>query len=372
MKQVTSVSLIGVSLALIIAACQSAPTDLGNDAENSANSGKSQQRFFTIANPAIAYIDTTVIGNGSHRAYYNTIKVMDADGSNKKIVYTGPSIGSTVATPVALTPGGLPSWASTGSGTQSSPWRMAFTEHPSNSSYTGTWSIKALDVYVNSSGVPIGSNVQTVTSFSDGRYPKGAAWRPGYNEIAFTSVRDRTSGGGTAYGEIYITDLSGNVSRLYPASGDPSATYATTWPAWSPTGDTLAFALQNTSGDGGSCTIILIKRDGTFLGTYLSSGGFYLIDGIDWSRNGTIAFAAQIATAYNTNGTPVLSSRAIYTLDPSTGTTTQQFVGGQPSYSFDALQFAYLGNGEISKRNVGASSYTTLSAGLYCSRPSWR
>lgn len=360
--------LAAAVLSALLISCQRDPGIL------EAEPGLAPTKGATAAQPQIAYLDAATSKRANDQGT-PVIKVMDGDGRHQTVVYktAGPSVAIS----------GGPSWATSGTGTQSSPWRLAFAEQT-----PGTYTLKTIDVYSSSTGVTTGTNVSTLTTINDGRRIGGVAWRPGFGEVAFASFRHRGISGGEPWkrgdAEIFVTDLSGAVTRIYPSSGDPSPSTSTTCVAWSPTGDTVAFDIHENYGNDNDVyndvsTVVLMKRDGTVLGQYGYENAvkkYTAISSLDWSRDGKLVLSAWIGSAtYDANGNVVdfnVSPNWIDTFDPSTGIFTWRFQGIEPSWSPDASALAYgiLASGPIQLRALTSSTYTELAATGHS--PAWR
>ena len=108
-----------------------------------------------------------------------------------------------------------------------------------------------------------GSNIARLTS--NQAMDDHPTWSPNSKRIAFVSTRKRADRAGRAWNGIYVIDADGtNVHRL---SGDDAADYS---PAWSPSGDWIAFVAGRTRPE----DVWLMKPDGTDRRLLIENGGW--------------------------------------------------------------------------------------------------
>jgi hypothetical protein len=180
------------------------------------------------------------------QGYQWEIGLMDADGSNRRVLFPNPFTSNEIDLTAGL------SWSPDGT-------RLAYA--------TSTWA----DIFILSVQ---DSTTRNITNTGD-RFETEPAWSPSGNKIAFSSNRN----GGKF--NIHLMDVDGaNIGKLTDCPARCSL------PTWSPSGEYIAYVSdQGTTGD----DIFVMKADGSEQRRLVSGGvNLYPV----WSPDGKrIAFA---------------------------------------------------------------------------------
>ena len=200
----------------------------------------------TAANPVVVYTK-----NGGA-----AIGVMDADCSHRTVVYTGAN-GATVNTP---------SWSPGSS--------IAFRLGSGTKTY-----IMAEDVSVNSSGIPVGSNLRTIDSSS---------WYADSLQIQWPSWSSTSSIDQIAYGlygahNYYVCRISASGGARNIVYTSPVNIYPYSV-AWSPDDSKIAVALGDRNNSAWGAIIVISASTNTVTDSISLAS---VAGSIDWSRTGT-------------------------------------------------------------------------------------
>jgi hypothetical protein len=239
--------LIVLVLGLGFAACNQPNT---TESENFMDQPMKAAPPNTIAKPAIVYTDA---------ATGTVLHVMDSSGTNQTVVYTGSAGVST------------PNWS------------------PGNSIvFVESGSIKTAEITVNSSGVAVSSNMQTIASVSSTTHIlTKAVWSSTttVNAIAFP-IQAKSNTGANNY--LCIMSASGTIwDTLYTTPYDQYAGGLT----WSPDDAKLAVLMESRS-TGDNWFVILNTSTGAITDSIpvnleITSNNFR--NNVEWSRaSGTI------------------------------------------------------------------------------------
>jgi Tol biopolymer transport system component len=291
------------------------------------------------ANPAVAYIGSATATVKKVIYTYCTIAVMDSTDANQTNLVTAAF--NTTEGAFAY-----PSWDYDGTS-------IAYGSYE-----TSAWAINAVDVSVNSKGVPVGSNVRTIyslTSSDSVLLQAGPAWcaSSSTNKIAFTRLHFNKSD----YG---ITDLC-TISQL---GGTPTvlASYKKLLgtvclglyesPTWSPDDSKIAVARQDT--DDHFTIVIFNSSTGAAEDSIPISGACH---DLQWSRSGL----NELLYVYTPNSE---TAWELSYVAPSTGSspTTNSVTGYNPTWSPNnsgVMYYSYSSNG-LAKLQSFTSNSTSL------------
>ena len=175
--------------------------------------------------------DGTKIAFISNRDYLFSLYVMDADGSNARLVADKP-----------LEPA-EPSWSPDGG-------KIAFTSGVRFTLGMGKASVNIYVVNIDGSGL----TQLTRDSGANG----SPAWSPDGKQIAFVSNRDADG-----QSRIWIMNEDGSNQRILPNSQNTRGTgFLGGQPAWSPDGTKILFTGYSACGDRGAVSIYVTNADG--------------------------------------------------------------------------------------------------------------
>ncbi len=275
------------------------------------------------ANPALTYVGEVTI----RRTTYPTIAVMNADGSNQTNIYTSPTSGN-------FSLGVSPCWSPNGSS-------VAWIENNDT--------IKAIDVSVNTHGVPVGSNLRTIyatTAGSNNFVIHGLAWcsNSSTGEIAF--VASYSTGGGTGASTVYTISQSGGT----PTSVITESQNLCYSVSWSPDDSKIAFSGHTASAP----AAWYLRVADASSGSLLEADSLPQVNNVEWERSGsTISFD---------------NAGVIYYLDYGSGNGeyTQSVAGTNPTWSPDDANVMFVKSsnviGEIAAFGSTVSTVTTVSS----------
>jgi hypothetical protein len=257
----------------------------------------------TPAHPAIAYMAIITSHSSSHPA----ICVMDSNGSHQTVLLTSGTSGHTFGSANDF----FVSWSATGGS-------IAFVAATSNLSLYGD-SIFALDVSLNSSGVPIASNVRLIYAAPASTDITHIEWcsTTTMGKIAFGTTKGTTSGS-----DRWVVSQSGG-TPVKVAHLDSALTSKITW---SPDDSRICFSWGVWDGSGtytGGMLRIYSTTDNGSTWAYTDSVSLPAstygtsTTGLEWSRGGTWTNGKL---AFCRSG-GVLTHSTLYYCDPVTGAT---------------------------------------------------
>ncbi len=344
MNQLLSRRLGGFLLAAsLLSSCQqdpSSPTSSGTPFafKNSAGGGTS------TAHPAITYAATTV----SHNVTYATIGVMDTDAGHQTNVVTA---GSSNSTENLMSP----SWNYSGAS-------ITYKDIAGTAS-----SIKAVDVSVNSSGVPVGSNVRTIyalTTSDSATIQSGPAWcaTSSTGKIAFTRNH---LGSQLGLSELCTVSQSGGTVTVLASYSKLNTNHIVmshyTSPTWSPDDAKIAVIREDTIQH--STVMIYDASSGAALDSIPLAGG---VTSLEWSRSGM----NELVYLYTPNSS---TPYELYYVAPTTGSTptTNSVVAGSPTWSPNNSGIMFVNSG-LKKVVPFTSSITTISSSAGGNSLNWK
>ncbi len=176
--------------------------------------------------------DGTKIAFISNRDYLFSLYVMDADGSNARLVANKP-----------LEPA-APAWSPDGE-------KIAFS---AGIAFTVGMTKPSADIYVINLD---GSGLTQLTRESGAN--GSPAWSPDGKQIAFVSTRDAPDG----KARIWLMNADGSNQKILPNSQDTSSTgFYGSQPTWSPDGARILFTAYNDCPGQGGVAIYVTSADG--------------------------------------------------------------------------------------------------------------
>ena len=297
----------------------------------------------SAAHPAIAYHGIVNVTSGHTITSYDAISVMDTDGTHQTNLVTASSNNNSQFLRD-------PSWNYSGTS-------MTYRDYTSGNypSY-----IKAVDVTVNSSGVPVGSNQRTIYSLalSDSAWIKsGPVWSAtsATGKIAFTRQHIGSQNG---LAELCtISQSGGTVTVLasykhFNTQGAVMSQYVN--PTWSPDDSKIAVFRMDTIGK--TSIMIFDASTGAALDSIPLATG--IVRALEWSRTGANLLVFEQAA---TSSSPVY----IYYTAPTTGSTptTNSVVGQFATWSPNNSSLIYVNvasSNALTKVTAQTSSTTQL------------
>ena len=337
--------LLAASL-LSLAACQQDP-----QSANGPESVLPLSAGTPAAHPAITYTSSVV----SHNSTYATVGVMDTNAANQTNIVTATSTSTWIVSP---------SWSATGA---SIAWAQGLNTGASASQ------LEALDVSVNSKGVPAGANVRTIysTSNADSMSVNFPAWCSVSSTGKIAFVRQHI---GSLLGESELCTVSQSggsetvlqTVRAYQWTGNYRIYGRYRYPTWSPDDSKIAVVRTDTDAYLNTPwhqTILIVDAAS---GAVTDSIPLAMnVSGLQWSRTGTnqLVFSAR-----GTSG-----SFLLYYCASSTGSTptTNSVVGTFPTWSPNNSGVAYLNSG-LQKNVPFTSTTSTVSSSFTGSYPNWK
>ncbi|MDP4219082.1 MAG: hypothetical protein Q8916_06095 [Bacteroidota bacterium] len=288
----------------------------------------------STAHPAITYVSGTTL----KKIFYNTIAVMDTDGTHQTNVYTASSSSETDMNPTWSPSGGSIAWKTISSAVSSS--------------------ILTAEISVNSSGTPVASNQRTVysPSSSDSLSIITPAWCTSSATAKIAFVRQYI---GTNLGKSELCTISesgGSVTVLASYSKKNSAGTVIshyTYPTWSPDDSKIAVIREDTIGH--NTIMIFDASTGAALDSIPISGG---VSELEWSRTGM----NKLVYIYTPNSSTAWS---LYYADPTTGSTpsTNSVTGGAPTWSPNNSSIMYVNSSLMKVIPLTATTTTVSSSG---------
>jgi hypothetical protein len=242
----------------------------------------------TAANPQIVGVSSKVVSKNT----YNTIAVMDTDGSHLTHLYTAAYAG----TPTSL---GSPSWSPDGGS-------VSFVDGTRSGTTFTNRQLKVMNVSIVN-GVPTASNVTTLYSDVNISF-SSASWcsLATTNKIAFV-VNDGT------IGKLYTISANG---------GSPTLVYTDTMrfanAEWSPDDQSIVIAVLPNPGMSANSSRMRIIDVATGTITLEPCSGVFIADSYSWTRAG----ADKILYRYAPNN---LTTPVAMIYDVATATSTQLY-----------------------------------------------
>ncbi|MDP4220750.1 MAG: hypothetical protein Q8916_05670 [Bacteroidota bacterium] len=289
----------------------------------------------TTANPALVWSGYVYTKSHGQTTQYSAIFVGDSNLANSTSVQVAKDWIGAVAFD------GAPGWSPTGSS-------ICLTQrgYPQNGN-TGTVpdTIKAFDISVNSSGVPVASNLRTIVGLADQTVRmNNAFWSSTttMGKIAYSTADGSTN-------SVYVVDQSGLTAPSKIYSYDATGGVKLGDPTWNPDDSKLAFIRTSSTA---STILIYNTSDWSLADTIDVSGQIF---GLEWSRSGMnkLAFSVYASGSYH-----------LYYCDPSTGATpTTNSVAsnaGYPTWSPNNSSVMYVNAGTLYKNVPGTSTAASV------------
>jgi hypothetical protein len=253
------------------------------------------------AHPAIAYRSSVTTGSGHTQHTYPAIGVMDSDGTHQTNVYVGTSSAGEID----------PTWSPNGG---SISWVLGK-------------NIVAIDVSVNSSGVPVGSNFRTIaaTPSSDavaGFFIISQAWCSVTTTGKIAFIYENWNTGIT---KLCTVSISGGAWDTLAVSGYNiyyNELYTVTW---SPDDAKLAVVREDDAGPINSKLMIYTRSSSAFTDSISAPSGkmfgnyAHFIPGPQWSRTGGVGGTAYLCAQVGSTSSPY--NFALYYVQPTNGST---------------------------------------------------
>ena len=172
-------------------------------------------------------------------------------------------------------------------------------------------------------------------------------WSPDGRSVAYMRQFYPISGG-VSY-RLFVFDTEDSTERQLTFGPDDSGL-----PAWSPTGDYIAY-LSTPSQGGGGTTLRLIRPDGT--GDHRADSEFYYVRSPEWSPDGRYLAATR-------------SDFIVVVVDPFSGSTIHEVAPGiSPTWSPDGKRLAFVSGGLVIANLNGQNARVVLPLPAY--EPAW-
>ncbi len=296
------------------------------------------------AHPAITFVGTTT----SHSTTYNTIAVMDSDGTDQANVYTAAS-SSTILN--------WPTWSGDGS-------NIAFKD--------GSYTLKKVAVSVVS-GKAVGGTVTTLVTTNTGSPILCAAYSPS------------TTSSSIAYGTYTSSSLTSTVYTIPSSGGSATQIYSLTGcgiygVTWNPDASKIAVYCRYWKPRNGGTQdtvdytcIKILNTSGTLLDSIGIDKAKGLFGSFEWSRTGADNFA-YTAMNVSSNGLEFVSgSDSIYTQGASASSTpTFVTTGTYPTWSPSNWKLAYLPHSGGGTKSIIIASGTTATISTSGGHMNWK
>jgi hypothetical protein len=280
---------------LVLAGCEEPSSTASSDPSFGGKPGGGGGSS-TPADPELTYVGSSTIKGKS----YATLYVMDVDGTHLTAVHR------CATTTVSLN--GSPTWSPDGGS-------IVFTQRGNGSTIPD--SIKVIDISLNSSGQPVGTNLRTIVGLSSVSVGlKNPFWSATSTSdlIAYTTDDGTTNSLYTVSANGGSPSLINSVDKTWAGHSNPLGV-----PTWN--GDDSKLAMIRI---GVNSTTIMIFNTSTwdYIDSIVVSGSIF---GLEWSRSGSTN-----SLAYSTNG-------KISYVEPITGAipTTNNANGAYPSWAPD-------------------------------------
>jgi len=233
----------------------------------------------------------------------------------------------------------LPGWSPTGGSICFTQWGSA----------TAPDTIKAIDVSVNSSGVPVGSNLRTIVGLPDQTVRLNGAYWSSTSAVGMIAYTTRDG----ATNSLYVVSQSGGTPTKICSVDTAWMHFGLTLknPTWSPDDSRLAVCRDSSANASTATSMILIFNTSTWacVDSIAITGGVF---GLEWSRSGSMNKLAFVDF--------VSGSNHLYYCDPTTGATptTYGLVGSYPTWSPNNSSVMYVNSSGLTK-NIPLTSTTT-------------
>lgn len=346
-KQLLSLSL-AVLLAGALSSCKTeSPMPTGPDMtplKTSASGSKS-----TPAHPAFAYLGRATV----NRTTFWSVFVMDSDGTHQTNLFPNGLNGHLITTDGTM----QPTWSPSGNS-------IAFCV--GNSTYTD--SIYAFDISVNSSGVPVSSNLRLI--YGGSIHIVNVAWSntSTTGQIAFNTINGNTD-------DVWVVSQSGGtpVNVWHDTAGNGHMQ------SWSPDDSKLCFnrrVIVNGTVTGRYLMIFNTTDQGSSWSyvdsIWLPISTYGIANGVEWSRGGTWGTTGKIAFTCASPSDQYGTSGTLYYVAPSTGATptTNGVLAMYPTWDPTNATLAFwAGSNCVYKATTFGSSSSEITC-TYC--PRWR
>ena len=328
-------SFVTIAIFVAFTGCRQDPNST-NSSMPMKTSGSS-----TPANPAVTYRGTVTTGSGHSSATYQTIAVMDTDGTHQTNIWTASSTTDQDS---------YPYWSPTGGS-------IVWSNH-TNSVAAPSGSILAIDVSVNSGGIAVGSNLRSIYSWqsSDSVEVTPAVWcqQSATGKIAF--MRDHQNVGNYVNDLCIINQDGSGITTL--ASRNVGTTDNMSKPTWSP--DDSKIAVSRSTSGGHYSILIFNASSGALLDSIALTTS---PNTIRWSHTGENKLLITGASGYLSYLTPSSGS---------TPTTYSVATSGYYCWSPNNSGILYTNSGALKKNTSFTSSISTIQSSFSGNGLDWR
>jgi hypothetical protein len=309
-----------VAAASLLSACQQDPQSANQPLVLPQGTSSSS----TPAHPAITYPSVVAV----HSSNYNTVGVMDTDGTHQTDIVTASTTYETLRNTCWNYSGGS----------------ITYRDYGSSSSSLYPSSIKTTNVTLNSKGVPVGSTpstIYTLNSSDDAYVGNGLAWCSTSSTAQIAFVRQHTGSQNGLSELCTISQSGGTVTVLASYQKLNTAGTVTSYftsPTWSPDDSKIAVFREDTIGH----VTIMIFDASTGAATDSIPMSLSNMNHLEWSRTGAnlLAFAVLSSGGYS-----------IYYCAPTTGSTpsTNSVAGSFPTWSPNNSSLMYVATASSNK-----------------------